>query len=210
MDELSNGIVYEKELTRIFNDFNSHFWNNELPNVLITFHPTKSSHGHITTEKVWVPADEKDNSGKCKYELNISAYTIDRKPEEICETLLHEQCHLYNIIHGIQDCFNGSRYHNNRFKKTAESHGLLCKKMNSVYGWCDTHLNDEAKKYIKKINVKQFELKRVRLPKAKPPLIKYSCPACDNFCYITNTISKMHSVLCGQCNLPMTAEKKNR
>lgn len=204
MDDLSTGMEYEKELTRIYNRFNNHYWNNELPEVLITFSPTKSAHGHMTTEPVWVSTEEKSEGNK--YELNISAYTINRSPEDICATLLHEQCHLYNIINNIQDCSNQNRYHNKRFKKTAESHGLICDKYSELNGWSHTILDEEAKKYIVKLNVKQFELKRAEPPKAKRTLIKYCCPSCDNFCYLTKKVSLQHSITCGECNKIMIPE----
>lgn len=204
MEDLSTGMEYEKELTRIFNRFNKHFWNKELPEVLITFSPTKGAHGHMTTEPVWKPAD--DDKEKGKYELNISAYTINRTPEEICATLLHEQCHLYNIIHGIKDCSNGNRYHNKRFKKAAETHGLICDKYSSTIGWSHTVLDEEAKKYVVHLNVKQFELKRAEPAKMPPTLIRCECSKCGNFCYVTHKMFREHSVVCGECGKQMLAE----
>ena len=129
MNEIESTKAYALELTRVFNHLNDHFFEGELPDVIITFNGTKGAHGHMTTAPVWV-ADETGG----KYELNISAYTINRSPLEVCETLLHEQVHLYNTLHEIKDCSNGGRYHNKNFKLTAETHGLTVRQ-NGYHGW---------------------------------------------------------------------------
>ena len=139
-----------KELTRIYNRFNKHFWNNELPEVMITFAPKKGAYGHITSVPVWI-----SDSAINKYELNISAYAIDRPPQEIGETILHEQCHLYCLIHQIRDCCNEGRYHNRKFKRIAEDHGLCCFR-SQYFGWSETTLSEDGLKYFNKLNVKQF------------------------------------------------------
>ena len=54
MADVTNSKDIEKELTRIFDRFNHHFWNDELPEVIITFKPTRNAHGHMTVEKVWI------------------------------------------------------------------------------------------------------------------------------------------------------------
>ena len=125
--EIENTKEIGKELTRIFDRFNHHFYNDELPEVIITFKPTKGAHGHMSTAPVWISETSDD-----KYELNISAYTMNRTPQEVCQTLLHEQAHLYNIIHNITDCTSQGRYHNKNFKKTCEEHGLICER--TAYG----------------------------------------------------------------------------
>ncbi|MGO5291316.1 SprT-like domain-containing protein [Porcincola sp. LCP21S3_C12] len=207
MDTIENGKAYEQELTRIFDNCNKYFYNGELPDVIITFVPTKNAHGHMTVRPVWVSHDE--NEDKAKYELNISAYTIDRSPDEITATMLHEQAHLYNIIHNIQDCTNMGRYHNRKFKKTAEDHGLICYEYSNYYGYNNTRLTEAAKVIVhSKIRVKQFELKRVENPRAGKTLIKLVCPNCGNFCYVTKRQLDSNSVLCGSCKLQMTPKKE--
>lgn len=51
---IASGYEYEKELTRVYNRFNKHFWNNELPEVLITIIPKKYSHGYLSSAPRWV------------------------------------------------------------------------------------------------------------------------------------------------------------
>ena len=64
MSEIENTKEIGKELTRIFDRFNHHFYNDELPEVIITFKPTKGAHGHMTTAPVWISETSDD-----KYEL---------------------------------------------------------------------------------------------------------------------------------------------
>ena len=201
MSDIDNSKDIEKELTRIFNRFNHHFWNDELPDVIITFKPTKGAYGHMTTAPVWI-----SDTGDDKYELNISAYDMNRTPQEICETLLHEQCHLYNIINDIQDCTNGGRYHNAKYKKTAESHGLICKQ-NGYYGWSDTTFNDEALAYFKRLNIKQFTYHYQKPKSTKGTLLRYQCPKCKN---TTAWLTKDQSILCGQCLVELIYTPKSK
>ncbi len=192
---LTTSAEYEKELTRIFNRFNKHFWGNELPNVIITFVPTRRAHGHMTTEPVWVSK----KTGECKYELNISALTIDRTPEEICATLLHEQCHLYARVRNIKETSDNHRYHNSEFKRIAQDHGLDVKHDDRI-GWSITSLDDAAKRYVKKINVKQFDLSRLSKATRSVPLMRYECPSCKE---TVAWLSKYHNLICGNCGVSL-------
>ncbi len=193
MNSVSNAREYEKELTRIFDRFNKHFWESALPEVIITFVPTQKAYGHMTTGPVWISRD-----GNSKYELNISAYTIDRNPEEVCATLLHEQCHLYNLLHDIKDTSNHNRYHNKRFKKVAEEHGLIVEYYTSV-GWSKTSLSEETKAYVKKLNIKTFKYRRKYVYKGSS-LRRFSCPICNG----PKVYSiKDQGVLCGNCKIPL-------
>lgn len=201
--DIENGKDIEKELTRIFDRFNHHFWNDELPEVIITFKPTKGAHGHMTSAPVWI-----SNTVESKYELNISAYTINRTPQKICETLLHEQCHLYCNLHGIVDCTNNGRYHNKHFKKVAEEHGLVCKKLD-YHGYADTEFSEDALKYFKRLNIKQFAYRYVRTVPVKGTLLRYLCPVCQQtLAWLT---SNKHTVLCGDCKVALEyAPTKNK
>jgi hypothetical protein len=200
MNDVTNAQEYEKELTRIFNRFNNHFWNNELPEVIITFVPTQKAYGHITTSKVWVSDD-----GSSKYELNISAYFFDRSPDEMCATLLHEQCHLYNMINNRQDTSNHNRYHNKVFKKTAEDHGLIVSYDKSI-GWSHSELTEESKAYVRKLNIKSFAYKRDYVYKGSN-LRRFSCPKCEG--PVVYSVQDQH-VLCGFCKTPLVYMPKKK
>lgn len=191
---IDNSKDIEKELTRIYDRFNHHFFNDELPEVIITFKPTRGSLGHMTTWRAWGSDVAED-----KYELNISAFDLDRTPKEICETLLHEQCHLYNIIQGVKDCSNKGRYHNLFYKRTAERHGLICEEFN-YYGWALTSFNDEAFAYFKRLNIKQFAYYYKDDISKKKLLLRYVCPDCK---YTKAWLSSPQKILCGNCMCPM-------
>ena len=53
----------------------------------------------------------------------------------------------YNYIHGVKDCSRGNTYHNQRFKRAAESRGLLLTH-NSKYGWSHTAPADELLQFV--------------------------------------------------------------
>lgn len=188
---IDNSKDMEKELTHIYDRFNHHFWNDELPGVMITFRPTKGGVGHMTSVPVW----ESSHVRKDKYELNISAFVLDRTPNEICETILHEQCHLYNAIHEIKDCSNEGRYHNSEFKKTAESHGLICMK-DSRFGWAITDLDEDTCNYVKRLHIKQFAYRYKKELPSKNKLKRFQCPTCKK---TTAWLTRTQRILCGMC-----------
>lgn len=200
---ISSGIEYEKELTRIFKRFNKHFWNNELPDVVITFTPTKKKHGHLSVNKVWTSKSTKES----KYELNISALDIDRPAEELCATLLHEQVHLYCRVHNLKETTDEHRFHNKVFKKVAEDHGLIVSHAPRI-GWSKTVLDESAKKYLKKLNVKQFDLHRIvsHQPGTRP-LLRYQCEGCGES---VAWLSKDQALICGICGFPLSYHPSER
>jgi len=56
--------------------------------------------------------------------------------------------HLKNLQDNIQDTSRSGKYHNKRFKDTAEQYGLVVEK-SEKYGWCRTSLNAEAAAWLK-------------------------------------------------------------
>lgn len=204
MKELETSIDYTKELKRLFTDFNNHYWDGKLPDVFFTISPTRGAHGHFTAYEAW----QNDENGDGKYEINISAITISRPPEEVSATLLHEMCHLSNFIQNIPDCSNHGRYHNRRFKEEAESHGLICSK-DDTYGWSHTTLNDEAKKYCSKINIKPFQYRRVDPNSKRRSKIKYVCPNAETSedCK-RNSVWANHAVklICAYCGAELVPD----
>ena len=76
------------QLEKMFRLLNAHFFDGELPEVVISLKKTVGAYGHFTCGKVWQAGDER------RYEINISSATLNRPIEETCATLLHEMCHL--------------------------------------------------------------------------------------------------------------------
>lgn len=187
---LTSGHEYEKELTRLFNRFNKHYYNNALPEVMICILPTPKAHGHLSSVPRWVS----DSSKEERYELNISALDIDRDPEHVCATLLHEMVHLYCRVNDIKETSSNHKYHNKEFKRIAEDHGLDVKHSSGI-GWSITTLDEHAKKYVKKLNVKRFELHRT-ISTSKTKLLRYQCAVCKKtVCWC----SKEQFLICGRC-----------
>lgn len=183
-----------KNLEELFDLFNDYLYNGELERPIISIQADKTgkAYGWCTTYKAW-----ETNDGEEYYEINMCAEHMRRSFEEICETLLHEMVHLYNLMHEIKDC-NASQYHNAKFKVAAEAHGLTVEKTN--HGWSKTELNDDLKEYIKHLDY-NFDISR----KADPKKIKtkkakkyhyYMCPCCNNKVYSISILD----IHCNNCD----------
>ena len=81
-------------------------------------------------------------------EINITADTLKRDVEAICETLIHEMVHYKNNVEEIVDC-NANQYHNRHFKKRAEEFGLEVEKVKHR-GYARTKLGEKAANLVKK------------------------------------------------------------
>lgn len=81
-------------------------------------------------------------------EINITADTLKRSVEDICETLIHEMAHYKNNVNDVIDC-NANQYHNKHFKKQAEAFGLKVDRMKNK-GYAKTSLDEKAGNLVKK------------------------------------------------------------
>jgi rubrerythrin len=190
------------ELETLFSNFNTKFFNNELVKPVITVSPdtTKGAYGWCTCWKAW----KKNDNSESYYEINLCAEYLNREFENICETMIHEMVHLLNVQHDIQDTSRNGFYHNKRFKKTAEDHGLIVEKT-SKYGWSMTKLNDDSLEYIKTIDKQNFTLFRSKLPKKLgkgSKAKKYVCECCGAIIRATKEVN----VTCSDCNQPFKLE----
>lgn len=115
MSETSLKPVIDK-LENLFSKFNEKFYGGELQKAVITVSPdtTKGAYGWCTAWKAWSNQEPKKISdmkpeeieaakSEGFYEINICAEYLARPFEQICETLLHEMVHLYNLQVGVQD-----------------------------------------------------------------------------------------------------------
>ena len=208
-----------KSVENLFDAFNEKYYEGKLPRPVITIASKGkyNAYGWFSVGKIWNNAETKEKY----HEINICAEYVARPIEEVVGTLLHEMAHLYCSYNSIKDTSNNGIYHNNRFKKVAEDHGLIIDK--GRYGWHVTSLNEETKAYIKELNVEGFKLFRnpehnpeasmgsgtsgsesegeqsAETPKKKKSSIKWVCPVCGNICRTT----KVFKLICGECMEPM-------
>ena len=60
------------QLEKMFRLLNEHFYNGQLPEVVISLKKTVGAYGHFTCGKVWQAGNER------RYEINISSATLNR------------------------------------------------------------------------------------------------------------------------------------
>ncbi len=202
------GIALE-EFYRIFEELNKKFYKNQLSYSMITIQASKNSNilGWFTLDKMWISQKEKENE---KYEINISAGTLNRSVEDIVETLLHEMVHYYNKLAEIVD-YHGS-IHTKKFKIAAEAVGLVCHKDSKV-GWGLTERSENLTKFIqeeiKPIGdcfeyFRTFKLKK-EVAERKKILFKFKCENCE----VEAKAKKDTKLVCGECKSEMIMEDED-
>ena len=187
-------------LSTLFDYCNTNLFHGELDKPVITVqHDVRNKfYGWFTTSKVW---RERGESGAQAYELNITAQYLNRSIGEIAGTLIHEMCHLYAVVHNIQDTSRSGTYHNKMFKKIAESHGLTVECVRTI-GWSKTSLTAETAALIDGF-VKEFPDELIyREPAARGQTVKtsstrkYVCPCCGNSVRATKEVN----IMCADCD----------
>lgn len=147
------------ELYRIFNFFNEKFdLKLEKPIITIASANGKNALGWFGNNYWCDDVNEYDEINVCAEYLNDGSY-------EAVDTVLHEMAHLINAKNGIKDC-NHVGYHNKKFKKTAESLGLIVERTKKGYN--NTKLSDEIYSIIdNELNLKEELFTLHRKPKDK-------------------------------------------
>jgi len=169
-----------QELERAYQFFNQRLFNNELNEKIII---TIQTRGRRSNALAWYWQQRWDSkeSGTSERiaEINFSAETL--RTNDPYESLIHEMVHHYCAIKGIRDCSRSGKYHNKRFKKAAESAGLICQRDERI-GWAFTSLGDKAEQAKKQLVPKLEVFKYLRYEEVKASgkkkLKKWSC-----FCY---------------------------
>lgn len=105
--------------------------------------------------------------GTHHHEVVVVAEHLDRPPEDILETLLHEAAHAMNCQRGLKDC-TASQYHNALFRDAAMELGLAVEKV-IHYGYALTKLEPTTPKlYVAEVaklaEVLTFHRKRAGAP----------------------------------------------
>lgn len=203
-----------EELYRMFEFFNSRFFNSELEKPVILVQTNgrhKYTLGWCTTKKVW-----RDHQGsESYYEITICAEYLNRSIEEIIGTLLHEMVHLNNLQFGIKDTSRSGTYHNKKFKEVAEQKGLIIEYDKRI-GWSLTKLKENTKAMIDELKPSKDLFKVARrnpytltttsnnnednetegareMPKSS--MRKYVCPTCGTIVRATKEVN----IVCADC-----------
>ena len=89
--------------------------------------------------------------GGVRGEVLLAGEALHLDPETVFEVLLHEAAHGLNAARDTKDTSRGGRYHNARFKRTANEVGLTAEQMDP-YGFAKTELGaGTADRYSKEI-----------------------------------------------------------
>ena len=136
------GAVTDK-LVEAFEFFNAEL-DTQLDNPVFTLIPNRGRQSYYG----WYWQGRWKDGKKTLPEINITADTLKRSVEEICETLIHEMVHYANNVANVVDC-NANQYHNKHFKKKAEEFGLKVEKVKNK-GYARTSLDEKAANLVKK------------------------------------------------------------
>lgn len=199
-----NTQIIIQELHRAFKMFNENLFNNELPEPAILIQSRgnkKLTLGWCTVEKVW----KNEETHEERYEINLVAEALNRGIYPVMATLLHEMVHLYNLVCGVKDTSRGLTYHNMKFKRVAEAHGLVVDHADKI-GWSVTKLQGftmdliDSYHFDKKVfsmGRRDLEMEGAgdRRKKKKTSSRKYICPCCGS----SLRTSRDMNVLCGDC-----------
>jgi len=140
------GAVTDK-LVEAFEFFNAEL-DTQLDNPVFTLIPNRGRQSYYG----WYWQGRWKDGKKTLPEINITADTLKRSVEDICETIIHEMVHYANNVAGVVDC-NANQYHNKHFKSKAESFGLKVERVKNK-GYARTALDEKAANMVKKYKSK--------------------------------------------------------
>ena len=187
-------------LYKAFDLFNEHYFDNELPHCMITLQKKRpNKNADFIVEPIWFSTKSDDEF----YQININPINMNREPEEILSSLLHEVIHYYCTLHKIKDC--KQKVHTTAYKEVAENHGLHVEYDDDI-GWSITSLNEETIELVKDL-IEEYKNDFVYMYIEKKPVkksqFKFVCPQCQAKIY-----GKMETdVYCGQCGIALEMEQ---
>ena len=200
------------ELHKLFDNLNQEFFQNELPECIITVQAkgNTGAYGWFTPAKVWNVEKES------KHEINITAELLSHEYIDIAKTMLHEMIHLYCNTNNIKDVSRGNSYHNSKFKEESIKHGFYYKESSydKKYGWTFSELTEESIEKINNFKINKGSLRRINRkdvaangaphPAKKSNIIKWTCGCGD---IIRSSKSDIKAV-CGKCYTEFKMEIK--
>ncbi len=115
--------------------------NPDLPRVTVTLASGNDGKGiklgHFAPSR-WTDA------GETTHELFIGGEGLDRGPEGLLATILHEAAHALCHVRGVKDTSRQGRYHNTKFRVQAEKLGLTVTQ-DAKLGWSPSELTEQAR-----------------------------------------------------------------
>lgn len=117
MDKVNPTSEIYEQLQFAYSYFNEKLFDNELPNCVITIQREKNTMGFFS------PMRWNNLKGQSAHEISLNpSYFLNRSMMEIFQTLVHEQCHLWQYENGMQ---SRPGYHNQEWATKMESLGLI-------------------------------------------------------------------------------------
>ncbi len=140
-------------------------------------------HGHFEPSS-WADTTG-EHAGSGRHEILMSSESLARGAEPTLITLIHEAAHANAHAQGIKDTSRQGRFHNRKFRDTAESMGLIVEE-NSSIGHVTTGLTSQAQvDYAEVLDMLAAALTTHRKPaktkKTKEKTtVKVGCDCCDD------------------------------
>jgi hypothetical protein len=133
----------------------------ELPEVVMVL-GSGVERGRLVKLGHWWSSQWQIEGGGVRGEVLLAGEALHLGADQVFEVLLHEAAHGLNATRGIKDTSRNGRYHNARFKTTAQSVGLTVTR-DRVYGWAQTALTPETLvEYVGEIDAIRDELRLAR------------------------------------------------
>lgn len=104
-------------LNHAYQYYNLALFDGKLPGCILNFSRKKGTHGFMAPNR-WRRVQEQDHS---THEISLTPYTLYREPVLVFSTLVHEQCHLWQVEFGSP---SRSGYHNKEWAEKMKEVGL--------------------------------------------------------------------------------------
>jgi len=192
--------------------FNKHLFNSELPDVMLTMSRKKNCLGYHHSEKF---SDMSTKVGVTEISLNPD-YFMERTPEEVLSTLVHEMVHQWHYIVGEP---SRKGYHNAEWASLMKEVGLY-PSSTGEHGGKETgqrmsHYIIEGGDFEKVCGafllkhgnplLVYSEIVTAEAKEKKKTRDKYVCPTC-----LTNAWAKPKTkLMCGEDEVMMIVEEEN-
>ena len=105
-------------LREAYDHFNGSLFAGKLPQAMLTLQRNRNTMGYFSADR-WV-----NGGGQHAHEIALNpAYFARHRVIDVLQTLVHEQCHLWQHVHGRRRSRSG--YHNREWADKMESIGLI-------------------------------------------------------------------------------------